>query len=136
MNIKRHMEIAPPLHPVVGIAFLNFIFVVFLLVIFFSFFAVPSGFELRLPRLGPVGGLNAFDEPYVTVRITSENVLYFNDKVVTINELKRALFKIKAVNKLLYLRVDRRASAGRMADVWDLCKGLEIARVKIVASEE
>ena len=136
----RRMVIAPPLHPVLGLAFVNFIFVIILLIVFFSFFAAPSGFEIRLPVAGDPAlggaGANAFDESHATVRITSENVLYFNDKVLTINELKRALLKINTVNKVIYLRVDRRASVGRVADVWDLCKGLAIARVKIVASQE
>ena len=133
MTPEHRMEIAPSLHPVLGLAFVNFIFVIILLIIFFSFFAAPSGFEIRLPA---AGDSSALDESHATVRITSENVLYFNDKVMTINELKRALFKINTANKVIYLRVDRRASVGRVADVWDLCKGLAIARVKMVASQE
>lgn len=133
MRIERRMDPAPPLHPVLGIAFLNFIFVVLLLIVFFSFFAAPAGFEVRMPVLGTSQG---FAEGHVTVRITSENVLYFNNKVVTLNELKRALAKVDGAGTGIDVRVDRRASMGRVADVWEMCKGLGIASVRITASQE
>jgi biopolymer transport protein ExbD len=134
MTTERSMDPSPPLHPILGIAFLNFIFLFLALIVFFSFFAVPSGFEVRMPVIGG----NIPDEGHVTVRVTSENVLYFNDKVVTLNDLKKALMKLKlnASNALVYVRVDRRASMGRVADVWEMCKGLGVARVKVVASQE
>ena len=130
---KHRVDLAPALHPVLGVAFLNFIFVFLLLVIFFSFFASPSGFEVRMPVSSAGHGL---EENHVTVRITGENVLYFDDRVVTINDLKRAFRKINAANTVIYVRVDRRASMGRVADVWDLCKGLGLARVNVVASQD
>jgi len=133
MKNDRFVDIAPPLHPILGIAFINFILVIILMIVFFSFFATPSAFEIRMPVFGVNEG---FEENRLTIRITGENVLYFNGKAVTINDLKRALQKTKAVNAVIYLRVDRRASMGRAADVWDLCKGLGIARIRIVASPE
>ena len=131
MRFERRMDVSAPLHPVLGIAFLNFIFLFLLLVVFFSFFAVPSGFELRMPVSG-----SGIDENHAVVRITGENVLYFNGRVVTINDLKRALVKVNKANTVIYLRSDRRAAMGRVADVWDLCKGLGSARVKIVATQD
>jgi len=133
MRIDHRMDLSPPLHPVLGVAFLNFIFVVILLIVFFSFFATPSGFMIRMPVFGINEG---FEENHITIRVTGENVLYYNDKAVTMNDLKRTLVKINGANTGIYLRVDRRASMGRVADVWELCKGLGIARVKIVASQE
>ncbi len=133
MIIDRHMDIKPALHPMLGIAFINFIIVMIILIVFFSFFAAPSGFEIRIPS---VQHNNAVEETHVTIRITGENVLYFNDKVVTINDLKRMLLKRDSINTVIYVQVDRRASMGRAVDVWDLCKGLGIARIKIVAGQD
>jgi biopolymer transport protein ExbD len=127
---QLRIDLSAPLHPVLGIAFLNFVFLFLLLIIFFSFFASPSGFEIRMP----VSGVSAMEENRAIVKITGENVLYFNDKVVTINELKRALIKTNKPNTIIYIRSDRRASLGRVADVWDLCKGLGSARIKIIAA--
>ncbi len=131
MKSEQRMDLAPVLHPVLGIAFLNFFFLILVLIVFFSFFATPSGFEIRLPAFSNSG----FEENHFTVQVTAENILFFNGKVVTINDLKRALLKVPhAANTVIYVRVDRRASMGRVTDVWDLCKGLGIARIKIVPS--
>ncbi len=131
-TFERSMELSPPLHPILGIAFLNFIFLFLSMVVFFSFFAVPSGLELRMPT---INSGNALAESHVTIRITSENILYFNEHVVTLNDLKRELPKVSA-GKAIYLHVDRRSSMGRVADVWDLCKGLGSAKVRVIASQE
>ena len=133
MKVERTvMELSLPLHPILGITFMNFIFLIVLLIVFFSFFAVPSGFEIQIPSAVADNGV---EQSNATIRVTGENVLYFNDRVVTINDLKRALIKANAANMVVYVRVDRRASMGRVADVWDLCKGLGAARVKVIASQ-
>lgn len=117
------------IHPFLGIFFINFILLILMMIVFFSFFANPVGVEVRMPTEDMV---NVVDGIHVTIRITGENVLYFNDKVVTINELKRALVKVGIVRTIVDVRVDRRASIGRLSDVCDLCKGLGSARVKII----
>ncbi len=121
------------IQPILGIAFINFVFLLIILIVFFSFFATPVGLEIRLPdaRQG-----NEFEQGHVTVRITGENVLYFNGRVATVSDLKRSLLKINPLNTVIYLRVDRRASMGRVTDVWEMCKGLGVARVKIVTAQD
>lgn len=132
MSAERQMALGVPVQPMLGLAFINFVLVVLLMIVFFSFFAAPSGIEIRLPA---EEGHTA-EESRAGIRITSENVLFFNGKVVTFNELKRALAKIHLANTVVYIQVDRRASMGRVADVWDLCKGLGAARIKIAASQD
>ena len=123
------VPLAPALHPVLGIAFINFIFLIILMIVFSSFFAAPSGFEIKMPALMPAQE----EENHIAIQVTGENVLYLNGKVVTMNELKRMLLKTNVINPLIYIQVDRRASMGRVVDVWDLCRGLGMARIKITA---
>ncbi len=127
----HEMDLAPPLQPMLGIAFVNFVFVIISLLVCFSFFATPSAFEVRLPAEERPG----VEESHVSIRITAENVLYFNGKVVTLNDLKRGLVKINPRSTVIYIQVDRRASMGRTVDVWDLCKGLGLAEIKIISSQ-
>ena len=128
MDSPLRMEIHPPLHPVLGVAFINFIFVLILFIVFASFFAAPAGVEVRMPVAGAVEGGGSG----VTVLITSENVLYFNSKVTTINDLKRELARLNKAGAVIYLNIDRKASMGRVSDVWELCNGLGAAKVKII----
>ncbi len=130
MNRNSLLSLMPPIQPALGIAFLNFIFLTIMLIVFFSFFANPSGFEIKMPSANEANGI---EDVRIIVRITGENVLYLNDKVVTINDLKRAFAKTDQRHTFVYLRVDRRASMGRLADVWDVCKGLQGGKVQIIA---
>ena len=85
-----------------------------------------------MPRFLP----GAAEEPRATIDITAENVLYFNGKVVTLNDLKKILAGQTRTAQAIFIRADRRASLGRMADVWDLCRGLNAGRVHIITAKE
>lgn len=127
----KHSGVSSPLHPVLGVAAMNFFLLLLLFLIVSSNFAKPAGFEIRMPLLSKGASLQGDQN----IKITAENVLFLNDRVVTINELKKALGKIDFRKQNIFIRIDRRASVGRVLDVWDLCKALGSARVHLVAAE-
>ncbi len=120
------------LHPVLAVAAMNLFLLVLLVLIFCSSLAKPAGFEIRMPRAVVSEGLQG-DQ---TIGITAENVLYFNGKVVTLNELKKDLAKVNFKHQNIFIRAHRRSSMGRVTDVWDLCRALGSSRVHILAGEE
>ena len=122
----------PSLHPVVVLALVNFCLLAVVMAGFYSFFANPSGIEVRMPRL--LSG--TAEENRSTVDITAENVLYLDGKVVTLNDLKKVLAGQRYVPSVIFVRADRRASLGRVADILDLCRGLNAGRVHIIAARE
>ena len=130
-TFDRWYVCVPVFHPAVAIALINFCLLTLLLGGFYSFFASPSGLEIRMPRFLSAGA----EESRATIDITAENVLYFDGKVVTLNDLKRVFIKQNYSNRVIYIHTDRRASLGRVADVWDLCRGLNAGRVYIVAGQ-
>ncbi len=118
------------IHPVVGVVFINFILVVILLVMSVTVLATPAGIDLKFPSAS-VGGR---EEGAVDIKVTSEDVIYFNGKVVTLNELRRVLSSFNYQNKLMMIKVDRRASMGRITDIWDFCRGIPGVRVNVSTS--
>ncbi len=130
MNMKDDILSAERsiLSPLLVIAYLNFFLLFLVLIVFYSFFATPAGYEIRMPI---VATGNQETGTLVTIRISAENVLFLNDKVVTMNDLKRALLKINIVNNTIYVLADNRASMARVSDIWEMCKGLGIAQVKV-----
>ena len=122
----------PSLHPVIVLALVNFCLLAVVMAGFYSFFANPSGIEVRMPRL--LSG--TAEENRSTVDITAENVLYLDGKVVTLNDLKKVLAGQRYAPGVIFVRADRRASLGRVADVLYLCRGLNAGRVHIVAARE
>ncbi|MCA9406044.1 MAG: biopolymer transporter ExbD [Candidatus Omnitrophica bacterium] len=132
MKFKRHTKLEYGLKQI-DIAPL--IDVIFQLLIFFmlsSSFTFQSGINVKLPKA--ITSDVVKEENYI-VTITSENVLYLNDKVLTLKELKETLEKTNRQFPLL-IKADRRASMGRIVDVWDLCRNLGIERINIATNQE
>lgn len=103
--------------------------IVFQLLIFFmltSSFISPSGIKVNLPRA--VSGENA-ERENLNIVITAENIVYLNEKIVTMAELKAQLKKDKT--KPVLLRADRRASLGRVVEIWDTARDLGISNINI-----
>ncbi len=121
-----------PLHPILAIAAFNLFLLILSVLIFCSSLARPAGFEIRMPRAVVSEGLQN-DQ---TIAVTAENVLYFNNKVVTLNELKKSLAKLDFRHQSIFIRVDRRSSMGRVMDIWDLCRALGSSHVHIIASQD
>ena len=75
------------------------------------------------------------DENFI-VTITSENIIYLNGVVTTLKELKLKLGQPNIKDHPLLIKADRRASVGRIVDIWDLCRNLGIERINIATNQE
>ena len=110
--------------------------VIFLLLIFFmlsSSFTFQSGINVKLPKAVTSDILR---EENLIVTITSENIIYLNNDVITLKELETRLSQPDTRARPLLIKADRRASVGRIVDVWDLCRNLGIERINIATKQE
>lgn len=110
--------------------------VIFQLLIFFmlsSSFTFQSGINVKLPKAVTS---DVIKEENFIITVTAENVIYLNDRIITISELKDTLSKIENKSRPFLIKSDRRASVGRIVDVWDLCRNLGIERINIATNQE
>ncbi|MBF0489833.1 MAG: biopolymer transporter ExbD [Candidatus Omnitrophica bacterium] len=128
MTTNELTPTSEPFHSMLVVAAINLFLLILLILIFSSSLFSPAGFEILMPRAVLSEGLQR-DQ---AINITAENVLYFNDRVVTLNELKKELVKINYKNQNIFIRIDRRSSMGRVMDVWDLCRDLGSSHVHMV----
>lgn len=129
MKFKRTVQLAKG-----DIEIAPLIDVVFQLLIFFmltSSFIYQPGIKVNLPKAVTSEALG--EETFI-LTITSENIIYFNQKPVTIKDLKAKLKENLMPNKPLIIKADRKASLGRVVEVWDLCRGLGISQVNIATN--
>ena len=75
-------------------------------------------------------------EENLILTITSENVIYLDNAVVTLKELRLQLAKGASKNRPILIKSDRRASLGRMIDVWNLCRELGVEKINIATDQE
>lgn len=110
--------------------------VIFQLLIFFMLslpFTSQTGIEIALPKAITSDVIN--DKNFI-ITVTGENILYWNNAVITIEELGRELKKSFPKNQPILIKSDRRAYVGRIVDVWDLCRWLGIEKINIVTNQQ
>ena len=132
MRFKRHVKLERTLRTI-DIAPL--IDVVFLLLIFFmltSSFIFQPGIKVNLPRAITSDMLS---EENAVITITAESLIYYNRRLVTIKELTATLKAIASAHRPVLIKADRKASLGRIVEVWDICRQEGISRVNIATTQ-
>ena len=131
MSLERFKVKGNIIHPLLAICFINFILTVVVLIMSTTIFARPSGVQMEFSsfrdgmQAPPLAGQG------VVIMITGENVIYIDGRVVTLNELRRFLAQGHFFKEALMIKVDARASMGRVADILDLCRGISGVSVNV-----
>ena len=143
MSLERFKINQNIIHPMVAIGFINFVLTVELLIMSTTIFARPSGVEMQLASFkeeasrsgGTAMNVQGRTPPMaghaVVITVTGENVIYIDGRVVTLNELRHFLARGNFRMGILMIKVDPRASMGRVADILDLCHGISGASVNV-----
>jgi biopolymer transport protein ExbD len=132
MRFKRHMELE---HGLKQIDIAPLIDMVFQLLIFFmltSSFVIQPGIRVNLPK-AVTSEVVKYEN--IEVVISAENVTYFNGNVVTSTELKNLLNQVSKRKQAILIKADKRASLGRVVEIWDTCRDLGIAQINIATNQ-
>lgn len=130
MKLKREGTL-----PKIDITIAPVINIVFLLLIFFlltSSFVFQPGVKINLPKAITS---EVIPKKNLTVVITSDNLVYFNNKLITVNELKEELEKASRDDYSILIKSDKKASVGKVVQVWDICRDLGISQVSVATNQ-
>ena len=133
MHFKGRMELE---HGLKQIDIAPLIDIVFQLLIFFmltSSFVMQPGIKVNLPK-AVTSEVVKFEN--IDILITSENVTYLNGKVVTTSELKTLLKQAAGRDQTILIKADKRASLGRVVEIWDMARDLGITQINIATNQE
>jgi biopolymer transport protein ExbD len=137
MSLERFEMKRNIFHPLLAVGFINFVLMVVLLIMSTTIFAKPSGVQMEFPSLKEGGSAPGGVTPLlagtrgVVITVTGENVIYIDGRVVTLHELRRFLAQGNFRRDALMIKVDSKASMGRVADILDLCRGISGASVNV-----
>ena len=128
------MEFHKPKKPELRITDFNlvpFVDVIFLLLIFYLFsssYTAPSNVRIKVPKaiLSEI-----VKEDSVVILVTSENTIYFNNNLMTLEELKKELSLPLYRNKPVLIKTDQQASLSRVIELWDVCRSLGVERISL-----
>jgi biopolymer transport protein ExbD len=110
--------------------------VVFQLLIFFmltSSFVIQPGIKVNLPKAVTSETLKAEN---IDIVVSNENVVYLDGKVVTLAELKNIFKRASSKNNSVLIKSDRRASLGRIVEIWDMARDGGITQINIATNQE
>jgi len=108
---------------------------VFQLLIFFmltSSFVIQPGIKVNLPK-AVTSEVVKYES--IEIVISAENVTYFNGNVVNNTELKNMLTQVSKRKQAILIKADKRASLGRVVEIWDSCRDLGIAQINIATNQ-
>ncbi|MBF0531795.1 MAG: biopolymer transporter ExbD [Candidatus Omnitrophica bacterium] len=111
--------------------FLNGLFLLFLCVAAGAFVVSPGRVKVYLPKTSTSDILK--DENPIIV-ITGEDVIYFQNKIISLKELKMRLRQQFHPGSLLLIRFDRRSSMAAVVDVWNVCREVGFEKVNIATT--
>ena len=109
--------------------------IVFLLLIFFmltSNFIFQPGIKVSLPKAVTSEVISSEN---LVIAVTGQDLLFLNDKPITVNDLAAKLKEAAAENKSLLLKADTNASLGRVVEIWDLCREIGIPQINIATNQ-
>lgn len=133
MRFRRHMELE---HGLKQIDIAPLIDMVFQLLIFFmltSSFIMQPGVKINLPKAVTSEVVKMEN---IEIVISGENITYFNGKVITTKELAALLKQVAKREQSIIIKADRRASLGRVVEIWDMCRDLGISQINIATNSE
>jgi biopolymer transport protein ExbD len=133
MRFKRHMELEYGLKQIEIAPLIN---VVFLLLIFFlltSNFIVQPGIKIDLPTALTSEALRPEN---ITIIISGESIVYFDSKIIDAGQLKNLINQAAGRKQGIQIKADRRASLGKVVEIWDLCRNSGVGQVSIATNQQ
>lgn len=132
MKFQQSTKLQSGLHPINIVPMVNLIFLLLIFLVAISPLTHQAGINVRIPKAVTS---DVIKEKNLVITITGEDVIYFNNALVTTQELKAALGASDNKKLSVLIKADRRSSMGRIVDVWDLCRILGIERINIATNQ-
>ncbi len=108
--------------------------VIFLLLIFFmltSSFIFQPGIKINLPNALTS---EVIQRENLVIVVTDDNSFYIDEKIVERDALSSRLEIAAKENKPILIKADRKASLGKVVEVWDLCRSKGIQKLNIATT--
>ena len=132
LRFKRRTQLEFGLGPIDIVPWIDVLLQLFIVLLLTSAFAVQTGISVKLPKTITS---DVIKEGHIIVIISGEDVLYLNNKIVTVQELRHELGRYASANHPLLIKANHRASVGRIVEIWNLCRELGMDRINIATNQ-
>ena len=133
MRFKGRMELEHGLKQIDIAPLIDIVFQLFIFFMLTSSFVIQPGIKVNLPKALTSEVVKLEN---VEILVTSENVVYLNGGVVNTQELKSVLKISGKKAQTILIKADKRASLGRVVEIWDLARDMGVTQINIATNEE
>ena len=124
MRFKKRARISSGLCQIDIVPLIDCMFQLLIFFMLTSSFIVIPGVNVQLPK---VLTAESVDTRTLTIVITSEDIIYLEDKPQDIKDVEEIIKKEKY--SYIFIKADRDASFGIFAKIYDICKRLGITKI-------
>jgi len=110
--------------------------VIFLLLVFFmltSSFIFQPGIKINLPKALTS---EVIQRENLIIVVTDDSSLYINERLIDNEELSSRLKIAAKESKPILIKADRKASLGKVVEVWDMCRAEGIQKINIATTQK
>ena len=132
MRTRRFFTIDHGFQPIDIIPLLNIFVLMLIFFVFFPYLTFSPAVRVEFPKTITS---DIVREENLVITVTSENVIYLRNKIISLKDLKNELLQ-EHRNAAILIKADSRVSLGRVMDVWDLCRAAGIGRINIATNRE
>lgn len=133
MRFKGRMELEHGLRQIDIAPLIDMIFQLLIFFMLTSSFVMQPGIKVNLPKAVTS---EAVQPENIEIVLSSENVIYLSGRVMTMQELKNFLKQVSKRKQAILIKSDRRASLGRVVEIWDMCRDSGITQVNIATNQD
>lgn len=131
MRFKKQAEWEQYPKPVEIIPLINLLFLLLLFLLLVSNFVLQPGMKINLPK---VFTSDALPLENIELVITGENLVYFDDKPISQDNLKNLVMQAAKRKQPVLIKADKAASLASSVMIWDLCRNSGVAQVNIATN--
>jgi biopolymer transport protein ExbD len=132
LKFKRSANVEASMRAIGIVPLVNVLFLLLIFLAFSSVLTSPATIDVKLPKAMTS---DVIQENNIVIAITGENVIYVDSRITAIKDLTAQMNRLAPKNPSVLIKADRRASLGRIVDVWNLCRALGIERVNIATNQ-
>ena len=83
----------------------------------------------------PSASISLAPEKNLVITVSADELIYLNDRVISLKQLNSQLQAAAKEDRPLLIKADRKASLGKVVQIWDMCREAGLSQINIATNQ-